>query len=56
MHMYPEAEHMRDMDRDYGKMYYTEPMNEVAMTGQREITQKLKKCIRLIRQKIRNTR
>ena len=28
MHMYPEAEHMRDMDRDYGKMYYTEPMNE----------------------------
>lgn len=24
-HMYPEAEHMRDMDRDYGKMYYTEP-------------------------------
>lgn len=26
MHMYPEAEHMRDMDRDYGKMYYTEPM------------------------------
>lgn len=28
MHMYPETEHMRDMDRDYGKMYYTEPMNE----------------------------
>lgn len=28
MHMYPEAEHMRDMDRDYGKMYYTEPANE----------------------------
>ena len=28
MHMYPEAEHMRDMDRDYGKMYYTEPMPE----------------------------
>lgn len=28
MHMYPEAEHMRDMDRDYGKMYYTESMNE----------------------------
>ena len=28
MHMYPEAEHMRDIDRDYGKMYYTEPMNE----------------------------
>ena len=28
MHMYPEAEPMRDMDRDYGKMYYTEPMNE----------------------------
>lgn len=28
MHMYPEAERMRDMDRDYGKMYYTEPMNE----------------------------
>lgn len=28
MHMYPEAEHMRDMDRDYGKMYYTEPINE----------------------------
>lgn len=28
MHMYPEAEHMRDMDRDYGKMYYTEPMSE----------------------------
>ena len=27
-HMYPEADHMRDMDRDYGKMYYTEPMNE----------------------------
>lgn len=27
-HMYPEAEHMRDMDREYGKMYYTEPMNE----------------------------
>lgn len=27
-HMYPEAEHMRDMDRDYGKMYYTEPMPE----------------------------
>jgi len=26
MHMYPEAEHMRDMDRDYGKMYYTEPV------------------------------
>lgn len=26
MHMYPETEHMRDMDRDYGKMYYTEPM------------------------------
>lgn len=25
MHMYPEAEHMRDIDRDYGKMYYTEP-------------------------------
>lgn len=25
MHMYPEMEHMRDMDRDYGKMYYTEP-------------------------------
>lgn len=28
MHMYPEAEHMRDMDRDYGKMYYTEPISE----------------------------
>lgn len=28
MHMHPEAEHMRDMDRDYGKMYYTEPMSE----------------------------
>lgn len=28
MHMYPEAEHMRDMDRDYGKMYYTELMSE----------------------------
>lgn len=28
MHMYPEMKHMRDMDRDYGKMYYTEPMNE----------------------------
>lgn len=28
MHMYPEAEHMRDMDREYGKMYYTEPMSE----------------------------
>lgn len=28
MHMYPESEHMRDVDRDYGKMYYTEPMNE----------------------------
>lgn len=28
MHMYPEAEHMRDMDRDCGKMYYTEPMSE----------------------------
>ncbi len=28
MHMYPEAEHMRDMDRDYGKMYYTESVNE----------------------------
>lgn len=28
MHTYPEMEHMRDMDRDYGKMYYTEPMNE----------------------------
>lgn len=28
MHMYPETEHMRDMDRDYGKMYYTEPMSE----------------------------
>ena len=28
MHIYPETEHMRDMDRDYGKMYYTEPMNE----------------------------
>lgn len=28
IHMYPEAEHMRDMDRDYGKMYYTEPMSE----------------------------
>lgn len=28
MHTYPEAERMRDMDRDYGKMYYTEPMNE----------------------------
>ncbi len=27
-HMYPEAEHMRDIDRDYGKMYYAEPMNE----------------------------
>lgn len=30
-HMYPkydEREHMRDMDRDYGKMYYTEPMSE----------------------------
>lgn len=27
-HMYPEAEHMRDIDRDYGKMYYTEPMPE----------------------------
>lgn len=25
-HMYPEMEHTRDMDRDYGKMYYTEPM------------------------------
>ena len=25
-HTYPEAEHMRDVDRDYGKMYYTEPM------------------------------
>ncbi len=24
-HMYPEAERMRDMDRDYGKMYYTDP-------------------------------
>ena len=30
MHMYPEAEHMRDMDRDYGKMYYTEPMSETS--------------------------
>lgn len=28
IHMYPEAEHMRDMDRDYGKMYYTESVNE----------------------------
>lgn len=28
MHMHPESEHMRDMDRDYGKMYYTEPMSE----------------------------
>lgn len=28
MHTYPETERMRDMDRDYGKMYYTEPMNE----------------------------
>lgn len=28
MHTYPEMEHMRDMDKDYGKMYYTEPMNE----------------------------
>lgn len=28
MHMYPEVERMRDMDRDYGKMYYTELMNE----------------------------
>lgn len=28
MHIYPEAEQMRDMDRDYGKMYYTEPMSE----------------------------
>lgn len=28
MHMYPEAEHIRDMDRDYGKMYYTESVNE----------------------------
>lgn len=28
MHMYPELERMRDMDRDYGKMYYTEPMPE----------------------------
>lgn len=28
MHMYPEMEHMRDMDRSDGKMYYTEPMNE----------------------------
>ena len=28
MHMYPETEHMRDMDRDYGKMYYTESMFE----------------------------
>ncbi len=28
MHMYPEVERMRDIDRDYGKMYYTEPMNE----------------------------
>lgn len=28
MHTYPEMEQMRDMDRDYGKMYYTEPMNE----------------------------
>lgn len=27
MHIYPEAEHMRDMDRDYGKMYYTETGN-----------------------------
>jgi hypothetical protein len=26
MHMYPESEHMRDMDRDYGKMYYSEPI------------------------------
>ena len=25
-HMYPEMEHMRDIDRDYGKMYYTEPV------------------------------
>ncbi len=25
-HMYPEAERIRDMDREYGKMYYTEPM------------------------------
>lgn len=28
MHMYPEVERMRDIDRDYGKMYYTEPMSE----------------------------
>ena len=28
MHMYPEMEYMRDMDRNDGKMYYTEPMNE----------------------------
>ena len=30
-HMYPEAEHMRDMDRDdRGKMYYSEPANNVS--------------------------
>lgn len=30
-HMYPEAEHMRDMDRDdRGKMYYSEPAGNVS--------------------------
>lgn len=30
-HMYPEAEHMRDMDRDdRGKMYYSEPASNVS--------------------------
>ena len=52
MHMYPEAEHMRDMDRDYGKMYYTEPMNESGY--EREIIQKLRKCTVALRQRIKN--
>ena len=26
MHMYPEAEHMRDMDRESGRLYFSEPI------------------------------
>lgn len=33
MYDYSDMEHMRDMDRDYGKMYYTDGMNGSSRSG-----------------------
>ena len=33
MYDYSDMEHMRDMDRDYGKMYYTDGMNGNSRSG-----------------------